>query len=853
MLTPAFGIASLTLQEVPGQLVTNATVMASGSQIASSPQSQETIIRVGVLSPWGAEKTKGRWQPTLDYLSEQIPEHSFQFTSLNFENYEALVAQQQVDFVLINSGLYVELERSYDARRIATLRNLRLDEPYTEYGAVIFAKAEEGQPKTLDIQELKGKSFARLPDSSFASWMITWHTLMENQIDPARDLGEITVFNTFEEVVKAVNEGRVEAGAVRTDALERLANAGEIELDDFAIYNAQSVQTFPFLHSSELYPEWPFATLEHTPIDLAEDVSVALLGIPPGHPATEAGRYHSWTIPAVYEPVHELFRDLRVSPYEDWGKVSLVQAVHQHRYWLLLATVGIGSLTYGGVRSAERKRTEDQLRQANIELEGRVHERTQELKLAKERSDIANQAKSDFLANMSHELRTPLNGILGYAQILRRAKTLPEKERSGIDIIYQCGTHLLTLINDVLDLSKIEARKLELVPVGLHFPALLQSVVEMCKIKAEQKGIDFIYRPSSRLPEGVKADEKRLRQVLINLLGNAIKFTDGGSVTLQVDVLSTSERQAEILFQVIDTGVGIADSDYEKLFESFEQVGDRQKQSKGTGLGLAISQRIVQLMGSTIQVKSQPGQGSEFFFTLQLSVAGDWAQQRQIRGAERIVGYEGRQRQILVVDDRWENRAVLSNLLEPLNFAIVEAEHGAEGLEKLNEQTPDLVITDLSMPVMDGFEFLRQVRASEKLKATKTIVSSASVSYIDQQTALDSGGDDFLTKPVDAEELLKLLSTHLQLKWTYEDKLERPCGEPADLLFPPRETLETLIELARAGDMVALSATVKHLIETDIRYRLFSTSILDLTEQFMAEEIEELLQQYMAEGLAHAA
>ncbi|MEL7227254.1 MAG: ATP-binding protein, partial [Cyanobacteria bacterium J06576_12] len=393
-----------------------------------------------------------------------------------------------------------------------------------------------------------------------------------------------------------------------------------------------------------------------------------LLSIPPEHPATAAGKYHSWTIPANYKPIHDLFRDLQVSPYENWGEVSLRQAMYQHRYWLLVSTIGMGGLIYASVRSAERKRTETQLRQANTALT-----------IAKERSDSANQAKSDFLASMSHELRTPLNGILGYAQILRREKTLSEKERSGIDIIYQCGTHLLTLINDVLDLSKIEARKLELAPVGLHFPALLQSVVEMCKIRAEQKDVDFIYQASARLPEGVIVDEKRLRQVLINLLSNAIKFTDRGSVTFQVDVASVSEQQAKVLFQIIDTGVGIANDDYDKLFESFEQVGGSKKQSEGTGLGLAISQRIVQMMGSKIEVKSQLGQGSEFAFAIALPLASDWvAQPNQLTEAEQIVGYEGPRRQILVVDDRWENRAVLSHLLEPIGFEIVEAEQGAE-------------------------------------------------------------------------------------------------------------------------------------------------------------------------------
>ncbi len=448
---------------------------------------------------------------------------------------------------------------------------------------------------------------------------------------------------------------------------------------------------------------------------------------------------------------------------------------------------------------------------------------------------------------MSHELRTPLNGILGYAQILARTAS-DEKQRRGIDIIYQCGSHLLTLINDILDLSKIEARKLELQTFAFHLPAFLQGVEEICRIKAEQKGIEFVYQPPSNLPIGIVADEKRLRQVLINLLGNAIKFTDSGNVTLKVEAIAGD--MAHLRFQVQDTGVGMSPEQLEKIFLPFEQVGDMQRQSEGTGLGLAISQRFVELMGSQIQVESQLGVGSQFAFAIECAIATDWIQANTVTKAGTIIGYSGEPRRILIVDDRWENRSVIVNLLEPLGFKVIEASNGKEGLDIIMRERPDLIISDLAMPVMDGWEMLKQLRQSETLSHAIVIVSSASVFDIDRQKSLDAGSDDFLAKPVQANELYTVLAQYLQLSWVYTETNKEitllETQSATNLVVPHIYELKTLLEHVESGYLKGIREELDQLAQLDEQYQPFVKQIGEFVKGFNVQKIRHFLQEVMS-------
>ena len=461
---------------------------------------------------------------------------------------------------------------------------------------------------------------------------------------------------------------------------------------------------------------------------------------------------------------------------------------------------------------------------------------------AREAAEAASRAKSEFLANMSHELRTPLNGIMGYAQILQRSKFLNEEERSRINVIYQCGSHLLTLINDILDLSKIEAQKVELMPTDFHFPAFLQGVAEMCRIRAEIKGIHFHFPSSPELPIGIHADEKRLRQVLINLLSNAIKFTDAGSVTFIVSFAT----EGKIRFEVRDTGTGIAQEQLQAIFQPFEQVGDRRRHTEGTGLGLAISQRIIELMGSTIQVQSEINVGSIFWFDANISPADEWVKTSQIDNRGQIIGIKDRQPKIVVVDDKWANRSVISNLLSPIGFDVSEANDGQQGWEKIIEVQPDLIVTDLLMPEVDGFELIKRVRESENFKDLIIIVSSASVFETDQYRSLEAGANTFIAKPVQATELLEKLQQYLELEWVYEAN-EAPLAIGSDtneLISPPATSMEILYELAMKGNFREIVQQAVLLEQIDPKYIPFAKRLHQMAKDFQDEEILRFIQSY---------
>ena len=471
--------------------------------------------------------------------------------------------------------------------------------------------------------------------------------------------------------------------------------------------------------------------------------------------------------------------------------------------------------------------------------------RVQELRIAKERAEAANEGKSRFLANMSHELRTPLNAVLGYAQILMRDEALSDAQRQGLATIRHSGEHLLALITDILDLAKVDAGRLELCPEPLQLPGFLHMIEDIIRVDAAHKKLAFHCEVPTELPTVIEADEKRLRQVLLNLLSNAVKFTEAGTVTLRIGVTPREQGGTRLCFEVQDTGPGIAAELHESIFLPFVQGGTRQGRSSGAGLGLAISRQLTRLMGGELRLESTPARGSRFWFEIDVPVLGERAAAHRPQGV--VTGYQGPRRTVLIADDVAANRAVLVDLLQALGFELVEVADGRALLASAQGQRPDLVITDLVMPVMDGLEAIERMRQLPALADVPVIAISANASGPDEARSLAAGANAYLAKPVEVERLLATVGELLALHWTQAPRADTTPDE-LPLVPPSGEELNALYRLAQVGHMRSIREHAKRLGEKDERCRPFAERLCSMADRFESRAIVELIESYREES-----
>lgn len=516
------------------------------------------------------------------------------------------------------------------------------------------------------------------------------------------------------------------------------------------------------------------------------------------------------------------------------------------------------------------QRANDELEQLNASLEQKIAERTLEFQQAKEAAEHANRAKSEFLSKMSHELRTPLNAILGFTQVIARDNTLKVGHQEHLAVIKGSGEHLLSLINDVLEMSKIEAGRITLNENTFDLLRLLSSLEEMLQLKAKSKGLQLIFNYDPDLPPYVQTDESKLRQVLINLIGNALKFTSSGGVALRVgrrQKLEVKSHKGELLpssclqtpesfflyFEVEDTGPGIAADDLGSLFDPFVQTKTGKISQEGTGLGLPISKQFVQLMGGTITVSSTVGVGTTFKFDVKVrpaeanDVQTGESRRRAIALAPNQLTYR-----LLVVDDRSASRKLLFHILSPLGFQVREAENGQEAVALWESWQPHLIFMDMQMPVMDGYEATQQIKAHLKGQATTIIALTASAFEEDRTMILSAGCDDFVRKPFREEVLLEKIATYLGVRYLYEDSSQPTSQKPKEkveiltpeaLVVMPTQWRQELYWAAKACNDEELLILLDQIPEP---HTALKSALADLVNNFRLDVIIDLTQTFIS-------
>lgn len=490
-----------------------------------------------------------------------------------------------------------------------------------------------------------------------------------------------------------------------------------------------------------------------------------------------------------------------------------------------------------------------------LRAEAEIRSFNQKLETAAAEAQSANRAKSTFLSTMSHEIRTPLNAVLGYTQLMLRDPGLSKDTKQNLSIIGRSGEHLMNLINDVMDMSKIEAGRTELTPVTFSLSTLLDHLVAMFRLRAEAKGVRFELSADVKAAGYVVADEGKIRQVLINLVGNAIKFTALGKIQLHVS-LADKGGQLWLVACVQDTGPGISAEDQAKLFEPFMQAKGELNTQKGTGLGLAISRKYARLMEGDITATSLPGEGSLFLFEIPVQ-SGDATAVVRTQAPRRVIGLRSGSEtpEILVVDDQPENRDSLMKLLNYVGFSVRGAGSGEEALRMMEERRPRMILMDVHMPGIDGLETTRRIKASSSGKDTLIVALTASAMEDDRRMVAASGADDFLAKPCPENELFEMLRVLLNVTYDYEESTvaenQGTLAEAisAEQLMPiPSQWMEELLDATVEGKKKEMDAVLLKVRET--YDASLATRLQDLADRYEYDTLTRILEERVAKEKA---